>query len=143
VTPPGPGEAVFQFVRHWARRSDAPADVLVVEAVYALSTLGEVTVKDVAAELGLDQSGASRMVTRAVEQGYLTAQPSPADARRRTITVTGAGAELLAAAHRWQEEVFAGMTDSWTGAERAAFHRAVLHLLARSRALGRPSTGGE
>ncbi|GIE94515.1 MarR family winged helix-turn-helix transcriptional regulator [Paractinoplanes rishiriensis] len=136
MTEPGPGEAVFQFVRHWARRTNAPADVLVVEAVHALSARDEVTVNDVATELGVDQSGASRMVTRAVDQGYLATHPSPADARRRTVTVTGAGSDLLAAAHRWQEEVFATMTDSWTAAERAAFHRATLHLLTRSRSLG-------
>ena len=136
MTAPGPGEAVFQFVRHWARRTNAPADVLVVEAVHALSAHDEVTVNDVAAELGVDQSGASRMVTRAVDQGYLAAQPSRTDARRRTVTVTGPGSDLLASAHRWQEEVFATMTGSWTRAERAAFHRAMLDLLTRSRALG-------
>jgi DNA-binding MarR family transcriptional regulator len=136
------GQTLFQFVRHWSRRATGPAeaergrDVLVTEAVHSLRDRPEVTVNDVAAELGLDQSGASRMVTHAVAQGYLSARPSPADARRRTIGVTPAGAELLDAAHRWQESVFATLTEGWTDAERAGFHRAMLDLLARSRQTG-------
>ena len=137
----GAGQTLFQFVRHWSRRWHDPVqaqrgrDVLVTEAVHALRGRPEVTVNDIAVELGLDQSGASRMVTRAVEEGYLATQPSPADARRRTIGVTRHGTALLDSAHAWQDRVFAELTDDWTDAERADFHRAMLRLLERSRHL--------
>jgi MarR family transcriptional regulator, organic hydroperoxide resistance regulator len=134
------GQTLFEFVRFWSRRGAAlrdPSlrgrDVLVTETVHALRGLSEVTVNDVAAELGLDQSGASRMVTHAVDEGYLAVHPSPSDARRRTVTVTAAGTRLLADAHRWQEEVFASLTADWTAPERAAFEQAMLRLLSRSR----------
>ena len=133
------GQVLFEFVRHFARRASGPAeadrgrDVQVTDAVHALRGRPEVTVNDVATELGLDQSGASRMVKQAEARGYLATRASPADARRRTIVVTGSGAELLAAAHRWQEEVFEALTDGWTAAERADFRRAMLRLLSRSR----------
>jgi DNA-binding MarR family transcriptional regulator len=135
------GETLFQFVRHWSRRWHDPVDlqrgrdVLVTEAAHALRGRPEVTVTDIAVELGLDQSGASRMITRAVEQGYLATRPSSTDARRRTIGVTRHGAALLDAAHAWQDSVFATLTDDWTDAERASFHRAMLRLLDRSRQL--------
>lgn len=134
----GPGQALFEFVRHWSRRGNADRgrDVLVTEAVHALRDRPEVTVNDIAAELGLDQSGASRMVTQAAAQGYLTVAPSAVDARRRTIAVTEEGEAMLAAAHAWQESVFATLTATWTDAERAGFHRAMLRLLARSRLEG-------
>jgi DNA-binding MarR family transcriptional regulator len=141
VASTGAGETLFQFVRLWSRRGHDPVDlqrgrdVLVAEAVHALRDRPEVTVNDVAVELGLDQSGASRMVTRAAEQGYLATQPSSADARRRTIEVTRHGTALLAAAHAWQDSVFAELTEDWTEAERASFHRAMLRLMDRSRQL--------
>ncbi|GAA0506207.1 MarR family transcriptional regulator [Paractinoplanes deccanensis] len=132
------GQTLFEFVRHWSRRTAAEADrgrdVQVTEAVHALRGLGEITVNDVAAELGIDQSGASRMIAHATAEGYLTAAPSLQDARRRTISVTPAGAELLEAAHAWQEAVFADLTATWTGTERADFHRALRRLLDTSRA---------
>jgi DNA-binding MarR family transcriptional regulator len=137
----GTGQALFQFVRHWSRRWNGPADpdrgrdVLVTEAVHALRERAEVTVNDVATELGVDQSGASRMVTRAVREGYLTVQSSTVDARRRSVAVTPRGRALLRAAHRWQESIFATLTDDWTDQERAEFHRAMRRLIARSREL--------
>ena len=138
------GRTLFEFVRFWSRRGGSARgrDVLVCETVHALRDRPEVTVNDVAAELGLDQSGASRMVTHAVDQGFLAAHPSGADARRRAVTVTAAGARLLADAHRWQDEVFASLTDDWTGDERAAFERAMLRLLDRSRSGVPPASHG-
>jgi MarR family transcriptional regulator, organic hydroperoxide resistance regulator len=129
------GRTLFEFVRFWSRRgtSSRGRDVLVTETVHALRGSTEVSVNDVAAELGLDQSGASRMVTHAVDEGYLAAHPSASDARRRTLTVTPAGTRLLTEAHRWQDEVFASLTSDWTASERADFERAMLRLLSRSR----------
>lgn len=142
----GPGRTLFAFVRHWSRRWNGPADhaaarrgrfVLVTEAVHALQARGRspVTVNAVAREIGIDQSGSSRLVKDAVEAGYLELRPSADDARRREVSVTAAGAELLRDAHRWQEEVFGLLTEGWTEEERAGFHRAMLRLLDRSDAV--------
>ncbi len=142
--PGGPGQVLFQFVRHWSRRWNGPEDrgraergrdVLCLEAVCSLRDRDEVTVNDVAQELALDQSGASRMLAHAVEQGLLTTGPSPADARRRVVRPTAAGLALLESAHRWQEAVFATLTEDWTPQERTQFHRAMSRLLARSSSL--------
>ncbi|GGT04805.1 hypothetical protein GCM10010156_73210 [Planobispora rosea] len=135
----GAGQALFQFVRHWSRRwntdgalAERGRDVQVTEAVHALRGRPQVTVNDVAAELAVDQSGASRMVAHAVERGYLATHPAPADARCRAVSLTDTGLALLEAAHSWQESVFASLTPDWTEAERAEFHRAMLRLLGRS-----------
>ncbi len=134
----GPGQVLFRFVRHWSRRgtwaatADRGRDVWVTEAVHAVSGQGDVTINDVAAELGIDQSGASRMITHAAARGYLVVAPSPADARRRSVAITPAGRELLAHAHAWQEQAFARLTADWTARERAEFHRAMTRLIERS-----------
>jgi len=137
----GPGQTLFQFVRHWSRRWNGPADrersdrgrhVLVTETVYARRHQSEVTVNDVADELAVDQSGASRMVSQAVAQGYLVMSASQSDARRRTVGLTDAGLALLDAAHTWQESTFAALTQDWTPGERAEFHRAMSRLISRS-----------
>jgi DNA-binding MarR family transcriptional regulator len=139
--PGGPGQTLFEFVRHWSRRSNAPANragerngrhVLVTEAIGAIAKRGPATINAVAHEIGIDQSGASRLVKDAVEAGYLEMKPSPHDARQRVVALKKAGRQLLLDAHRWQEEVFAQLTDDWETRERVAFHRAMLRLLNRS-----------
>lgn len=141
----GAGQALFSFVRHWSRRWDSTGgaeraargrDVLAVEAVNALAHRGDATVNEVAAELGLDQSNASRLLSNAANAGYLLLDRSTADQRRRTVALTHSGHQLLAAAHAWQEEVFGVLTEDWTDAERSAFASAIRRLVARSH--GRP-----
>lgn len=140
----GPGQTMFAFVRHWSRRllveNDATADrgrlVLVVEAVHALGELGRpVTVNAVARELGLDQSGASRLLGRASEAGYLTLAASPYDRRRREASLTEAGLSVLDAAHRWQERVFDELTAGWSPQRRRDVEQAMRDLIASSQAL--------
>ncbi|MFC3996936.1 MarR family winged helix-turn-helix transcriptional regulator [Nocardiopsis sediminis] len=141
----GPGQALFAFVRHWSRRWNTAADgqaaqsgrhVLVTEAVHALAgRRGGATINDVAREIGIDQSGASRLVKDAVAAGHLELRPSTADARRREVSVTAGGRTLLRDAHRWQEEAFAHLTEGWTARQRNEFHRAMLRLMERSHTL--------
>lgn len=129
----GPGQTLFSFVRHWSRRCDQGRLVLVVEAASSLDDRSDpTTVNAIAAEIGMDQSGASRLVTEAVTAGYLTPKAAR-DARRREVSVTTAGRDLLRDAHRWQEEVFAQLTAGWSETERAGFHRGMRRLLSESR----------
>lgn len=141
MSDPGAGQALFSFVRHWSRRWNGTADgeraargrdVLAVEAVNALSHRGEPTVNDVAAELGLDQSNASRLLTHAAEAGYLALSRSVVDRRQRTVALTESGHQLLTAAHVWQDNVFEALTAEWTAHECAEFERAMRRLVVMS-----------
>lgn len=144
MSPSGPGETLFGFVRHWSRRT-ALGDpvvaeqgrlVLVTEVVHTLTERGlPATVNAVGHEIGIDQSGASRLVRSATDAGYLVTQTSETDARRREVTVTDSGAELLDQAHSWQEEVFARLTDGWSEARRREFARSMAELVERSHTL--------
>lgn len=145
MSDPGAGQALFSFVRHWSRRWNGTADgqratrgrdVLAVEAVNALSHRGDPTVNDVAAELGLDQSNASRLLTHAARAGYLALSYSVVDRRQRTVALTESGHQLLSAAHVWQDSVFEALTAEWTASERAAFERAMRRLVEKSPDIG-------
>lgn len=140
----GEGRLLFQFVRFWSRRwsgagsgvdADRGRDVMVTEAVFARAAYAGATVNAVADELGIDQSGASRMVGQAVERGYLVKGPG-SDARKRVVTVTEAGMKLLAQAHAWQDATFAVLTADWTAEEVESFGVLMRRLIA-NRSFGR------
>ncbi|WP_433585863.1 MarR family winged helix-turn-helix transcriptional regulator [Microbacterium hydrocarbonoxydans] len=138
---PGPGRLLFTFVRHWSRRAasgdgslaDQGRLMLVTEAVAALVDRDRpATVNAIADEIGIDQSGASRLIRTAVEASLLDMTVSTADARGRHIDVTALGRAALDDAHAWQEEVFRGLTRLWPPARRTAFQEAMSDLIARS-----------
>lgn len=144
MSPSGPGETLFGFVRHWSRRAAAGDPsmaehgrlVLVTEAVHTLTERGEAaTVNAIAHEIGIDQSGASRLVRSATEVGHLTLRASETDARRREATVTDSGHELLAQAHAWQERIFLELTDGWSEERRRELERSMAELVERSQHL--------
>ncbi|WP_155370674.1 MarR family winged helix-turn-helix transcriptional regulator [Catellatospora vulcania] len=139
----GPGQLLFGFVRHWSRRAaeDATAEqgriVLVTEAVNSLVERDEpATVNAVAHELGIDQSGASRLIRSAADAGCLTMAKGASDGRRREVSITAAGHEALAHAHAWQEKVFGELTAGWSRRQRDDFQRAMADLITRSYGIG-------
>lgn len=139
----GPGQVLFHFVRHWSRRSVAAGAggeqgrlVLVCEAVHALNIRGApATVNSIAQEVGIDQSGASRLIKSATTAGHLVMTASATDGRRREASLTSTGESMLDMAHRWQEEVFAELTRGWGDQERYDFQQAMTDLIERSYAL--------
>jgi DNA-binding MarR family transcriptional regulator len=141
MTNPGPGQVLFAFVRHWSRRASA-ADhkaaeqgrlVLVTEAVDFLTRRGiAATVNAIAHEIGIDQSGASRLLKDATEAGYLRMRDSATDRRRRQATITSVGYTMLDQAHDWQEQIFDRLTEGWSEQQRRDFRQAMTDLIDRS-----------
>ena len=110
--------------------------MLVCEAVHALNRRGSAaTVNAVAHDIGIDQSGASRLTKSATAAGYLTMTASAADGRRREASLTPEGRSMLKQAHRWQEDVFAELTTGWSDEKRRDFQRAMTDLMERSYAM--------
>jgi DNA-binding MarR family transcriptional regulator len=141
MSAPGPGASLFAFVRHWSRRASPETAeqgrlVLVTEAVHALAERGvPATVNAVAREVGIDQSGASRLVKAAVEAGHLELRAPEEDGRRREAAVTASGRALIGQARAWQERVFARLTEGWSERRRREFAEAMADLVDRSHAL--------
>lgn len=125
------GPALFRLVRFWSRRWAGRASaeltgearhvqhILVVEAVRTHPD--EATVGTVAHQLGLDHSGASRMVKDAVAAGYLARDTSRQDRRRARLELTESGHALLAGSRQWQRQVFDELTASWDEDDRLRF----------------------
>ncbi|MDN6281549.1 MarR family transcriptional regulator [Corynebacterium variabile] len=137
----GSGELLFSFARHWSRRSAIDDAVtaeqgrllLTLEAVASLIDRGQsATVTAVASEIGIDQSGASRLVKSAVDAGYVAMTTSQTDRRRREVTVMPSGDAVLREAHAWQEQVFGELTVGWSRLRREEFHAAMTDLVRRS-----------
>ncbi|WP_225732418.1 MULTISPECIES: MarR family winged helix-turn-helix transcriptional regulator [unclassified Nocardia] len=131
-THPDGGPALFRLVRFWSRRwvNRTAADltgemrealhVQVVEAIAAAGA-GTTTITGVAHQLGLDHSGASRMVRDAVAAGYVARAPSESDRRSAVLRLTARGRRLLADAHEWQRTVFDELTADWSETDRRRF----------------------
>jgi DNA-binding MarR family transcriptional regulator len=127
------GPALFRLVRFWSRRwaADAARDsdddavrvghVLVLEAIDASRAKGSAAIGDVAVELGLDRSNASRMLATAVEAGLVTKTVSPTDGRRTELRATAGGRELLTAARAWQRETFTQLVADWPAEDARRF----------------------
>ena len=133
------GPALFRLVRFWSRRwargvagdgGSVAQHVLTVEAIRACGA--EPAVGDVARQLGLDHSGASRMVAAATERGYVERARGAADARRSVLRLTPAGHELIAASHQWQRETFERLTASWGEEDRSRFAGYLVRLAAET-----------
>lgn len=137
------GPALFRLVRFWSRRwitrtaAEVTGEMRQVQhilAVEAVDTAGaysdEATIATVAYQLGLDHSGASRMVRDATAAGYLTRATSPRDRRRTVLALAPEGQALLAGSRQWQRQAFDQLTAGWTENDRRQL-AAYLQRLAR------------
>ena len=105
------------------------AHVRVLEAIdAAVSAEGTAAIANVAVQLGLDRSNASRMLADAVAAGLVKKTVSPGDARRTELQLTPQGQSLLAAARSWQEEAFAALVADWPRADARRFARYLVRL---------------
>jgi len=102
----------------WEERLGIPkafTQVAVVEAV-AAGPDGDsrhVTVGQVAGRLRVDDSTASRLVSAAVESGYLRRGAASADRRRSLLTVTAKGRRLRERARAARRAALAALVESW------------------------------
>ncbi len=111
--------------------------MLVAEAVGSLTARGEAaTVNSVAHTIGIDQSGASRLIKSATAAGCLVREASASDGRRRELSLTPAGGSMLDRAHRWQEEIFRHLSADWPERRRREFQQAMTDLMDHSYELG-------
>ncbi|MEM6488840.1 MAG: MarR family winged helix-turn-helix transcriptional regulator, partial [Pseudomonadota bacterium] len=96
-----------------------PIAMSVLRTIFAIDTLASehTSVGDVAAELEVDASTASRLVESAVANGYAQRSPSAVDRRKSVLSLTQSGRELLLKARAGREQLLAEVTTGWTSDE--------------------------
>ena len=127
------GPALFRLVRFWSRRwargvavgvgeeASLPQHVVTLEAVNACTGQDGATVGEVARQLGLDHSGASRMVAAVEAAGFAERSRSGSDGRRSVVRVTETGMQLLETSREWQQRMFDELTSGWSKRDRRQF----------------------
>lgn len=100
--------------RMWSRL-EVPVDLTTVRVLRAVErSLGaDPSIGDVARELGIDPSTASRFVDRVVERGDLERRPCPEDGRRIRLALTKGGRSTLAAVTEARRKVLSEVTRDW------------------------------
>jgi DNA-binding MarR family transcriptional regulator len=86
-------------------------------ALSALDRLGPARVSQVADELQVDLSVASRQVAALHDAGYVTRIPDPQDGRSQKVKLTAAGRRALRKAQERSVAVLDRATQEWTEAE--------------------------
>lgn len=88
-----------------------------VVALAALDRLGAARLSQLAEELQVDLSVASRQVAGLHAAGYVKRIPDPRDGRSQNLELTGAGKRALRKAQERSAEVLDRATERWTEAE--------------------------
>jgi DNA-binding MarR family transcriptional regulator len=106
---------------------DHPVGLLPLAVVHRLAPA---RVKDVAHELHVDVSVASRQLTALASAGYIEREPDPEDRRAQLVSPTEAGVAALERAHDNIVAVFASVLEGWTGDDLASLTEALTRLRA-------------
>lgn len=86
----------------------------VLRTIERLRARGEMpTVKDVAADHGIEQSTASRVVNAVVTSGFVTKSTCGDDQRKTRLDLTAAGRDVLDQATAKRQELLAQITADW------------------------------
>ena len=105
---------------------DRPLDfskVCACEAIMDLRASGDVSVKDVADELTLEHSSASRLTKECEAAGLVERSRSLIDSRRVSLTLTEQGESIATTAKRVQFVMLDALTADWTATDIASFAR--------------------
>ncbi|HEY9839660.1 MAG: MarR family winged helix-turn-helix transcriptional regulator [Candidatus Sericytochromatia bacterium] len=98
--------------------------ILIVQALeLATDSDQEMTVGDLARQLGIDPSTASRLVAQALKAGYVARLASQRDGRAVVMALTPEGSRLATQARAWQRKIFEQLTQEWSPGERQDFAR--------------------
>ena len=88
---------------------------------FGRSEQAETTVGSVAERLGIDPSRASRMVSAAIEAGYVKRDVSQVDARRAVLKLSDTGTAIVEAVRTYKFLLLCDFLNGWSAEELALF----------------------
>lgn len=105
-----------------ADREPELSQILLTQILHARECDGSApSVGEIARELGVDPSTASRLTRQAQAAGWIERRADDFDARASRFHLTDAGRVLAVQALLWQEETFLRLTADWPVSERLWF----------------------
>jgi DNA-binding MarR family transcriptional regulator len=104
---------------------------------------GPMRVSDVAQELAVDTSVASRQLSALIDAGYIEREPSPDDRRAWLVKTTDAGRRVLEESHRRMVHAFSRALGDWSAAEVAALSDGLTRLSGDFALVSTPAEGKE
>lgn len=104
-------------------------------ALAVVAVQGPLRVSDVAQDLGVDLSVASRQLAALAADGYVERRPDANDRRAQLVEITPAGRRALTDAHRRMVAAFDEVLSDWSAAEVDALRAGIDRLRADHAAL--------
>jgi DNA-binding MarR family transcriptional regulator len=89
---------------------------------------GPVRVSDVARQLNVDLSVASRQIAALTVAGYVRREPDPEDRRAQLVSLTEAGTRVLGDSHRRMVAAFGAVLGAWSTEDVTSLSAALLRL---------------
>jgi DNA-binding MarR family transcriptional regulator len=111
-------------------RAGVSLDTALFPLLVRVSLHRNVTIGELADQVGRDYSTVSRQVTRLQALGLVHSEPSATDRRQRLLTVTAAGRKTVTKIDRARNSVMSEALDGWSNAEIAELARMVTRLAA-------------
>ncbi len=113
------------------------------EAILDLSTKGDVTVSDIADELTLEHSSASRLASECERDGLVSRNRAPQDSRRVLLALTDEGLRVATTAKSMHSVVLDALLDGWTDQDIDDFARLLDRFSESVAAIHHSVTSGE
>jgi DNA-binding MarR family transcriptional regulator len=123
-------------------RAGVSLDTALFPLLVRVSMQPDLTVGELADQVGRDHSTVSRQVTRLQELGLVHGEPSGTDRRRRLLGVTKAGRSTVRKIDRARDLVMSEALDGWSEAEKAELAQLTTRLAAAMQPRAREDMGG-
>jgi DNA-binding MarR family transcriptional regulator len=93
-------------------------DLAQADCLEVINARGKCSMSEIAADLKVDASAATRTVRRLVDAGYVNRSPDPTDARAVVVTLTDEGVALTREINRRSLEAVLDILNAFTPAEQ-------------------------
>lgn len=108
---------VLEFLDPETYSGPSMAEVMACSFIADFDHSSALSVKDIAAALGLDHSTVSRLATNLERDGLITRSQSTSDRRKTTITLTPAGQAVAENANKFRAWILSQLLNEWTNQE--------------------------
>jgi DNA-binding MarR family transcriptional regulator len=111
-------------------RAGVSLDTALFPLLVRVSMQPNITIGELADQVGRDYSTVSRQVSRLQELGFVRSEPSESDRRQRLLSVTATGKNTVTKIDRARSSVMSEALDGWSQGEIAELARLTARLAA-------------